>query len=135
MVVAVPYTPRIYMAPDSYKNSEGYRAQISKLRLHSGSRQSINLQHSASSAYRANMVPLPVVIVAILVASADVTCSQNISSFSKQPTVIRGYNGTCPLQEVTEQSRQSIINELRNILPCRYILIIKINKPISNMIS
>ena len=64
------------------------------------------------------MAVVPVVLVAILVASANVACS---SSFSKQPTVIRGYNGTCPLQEATVQARQSLSNELRNVVPCRYV--------------
>ena len=50
------------------------------------------------------MALVPVVLVAILVASANVACS---SSFSKQPTVIRGYNGTCPLQEATACTGQT----------------------------
>ena len=64
----------------------------------------------------------PVVLVTIFVASTNIACSQRTPHFNIQPAVTKGYNGTCPLEKVVNESKQSISSEVRNILSCRYLL-------------
>ena len=64
-----------------------------------------------------------VILMMIVIASGNLACGQTKPAFIVQPTVVSGYNGTCPSQRVTEETRQNISNNLRNILSCLYKLL------------
>lgn len=65
------------------------------------------------------MAVFQVVLVAILLHT-NVACSQRTPHFGIQPTVAKGYHGTCPLEEAVNEAKQSISSESRNIILCRY---------------